>query len=628
MRMQTGLALVALVIALALPSFGQQPFADVPADHWAAKAVADLAAVGIMEGRPDGTFDGRRAMTRYEVAVSLARLLARVEKMIPTTTGGTTTGGTTTGGVTLDQIRNMILTNPDVQAKLRGPQGDRGPAGAAGAAATVDQLRTLILNDTEVQGKLRGPQGAQGQQGGVGPKGDKGDPGLTTAQVTALNKLLTEFSPEIEAVRGDIRKLNARVDALEAAIAKINPLRTSVTGGIRGLFQGTSIGLDQDAAVVGDNLAIFNSPFADASLDKDLLKGARVAVSLFDLSMDASFSEGLAGHATLRAISPVSFDAAPYAAGGAVVPFDATQSYAAVPGGPLAGMSSYVDSIQLWDWYVTFSSEILGKGLAVTAGRQSNAVAQGLLVDTSRNPLLGVSVDTGIGPVSIGANVSAIDRISNPLTIDPAVVEDSFAYVYFGGNIADWSLVGTWLQSGFADQRGWSVAADGQLFGVHLFGEYAKLTRGATGGSPAGNTGWVVGADLINNWKGFSLTGRYGQIGAGFTPGFSVLYPYASVNAYDINWMDRPLFLDPNNVTQGWEADMKLALSKGMTLSSRVYAGTGNSDTVWTVGLKKQLTNSVATSIQYAQREVNNRATGAPITSDLKVLRVALEFLL
>ncbi len=107
-----------------------------------------------------------------------------------------------------------------------------------------------------------------------------------------------------------------------------------------------------------------------------------------------------------------------------------------------------------------------------------------------------------------------------------------------------------------------------------------------------------------------------------------MLYPYASVNAYDINWMDRPLFLDPNNVTQGWEADMKLALSKGMTLSSRVYAGTGNSDTVWTVGLKKQLTNSVATSIQYAQREVNNRATGAPITSDLKVLRVALEFLL
>jgi len=42
----------------------------------------------------------------------------------------------------------------------------------------------------------------------------------------------------------------------------------------------------------------------------------------------------------------------------------------------------------------------------------------------------------------------------------------------------------------------------------------------------------------------------------------------------------------------------------------------------------RRASNSVATSIQYAQREVNNRATGAAITSDLKVLRVALEFLL
>lgn len=627
MRMQTGLALVALVMALALPSFGQQaPFADVPADHWAAKAVADLAAVGILEGRPDGTFDGRRAMTRYEVAVTLARLLARVEKMIPAGGGGG--GTTTTGGVTLDQIRNMILTNPDVQNKLRGPQGERGQQGQPGAAATVDQLRTLILNDTEVQGKLRGPQGAQGQQGGAGPKGDKGDPGLTPAQVASLNKLLTEFAPEIENVRGDIRKLSARVDALDAAIAKINPLRTSITGGIRAGLQGTSLKLDQNAAVTANNTTIFASPFADPSLDKDLLKGSRFAVSLFDLSIDGNLNEGLAGHATLRAITPVTFDAAPYAAGGAVVPFDATQSYAALAGGPLAGIATYADSVQLWDWYVTFSTDVLGKDLSLTAGRQANAIAQGLLVDYSRQPLLGVSADSGFGPVNVGLNLSAIDRVSDPLTIDPAAVQDHLAYVYFGGNIADWSLVGTWLQSGFADQRGWSVAADGALFGVHTFGEYAKLTRAAGGGKPAGNTGWVVGADVINNWKGFSLTAKYGQLGAGFTPAMSVLYPYAAVNAYDINWIDRPLFLDPNNVTKGWEADMKLALSKGLMLNSRVYAGTGNSDTVWTVGLKKQISNGVSANVLYGQREVNNRATGAAVTPDLKVLRVALEFLL
>lgn len=623
MRMQTGLALVALVIALALPSFGQaQPFADVPPDHWAAKAVADLAAVGVMEGRPDGTFDGRRAITRYEVAVSLARMLARVEKMIAENKN------TPGKAPTLDEIRQMILTNPEVQNKIRGPQGPAGPPGKDGAPATVEQLRNLILNDTEIQNKLRGPMGAQGQPGAQGIQGPKGDPGLTAAQLAAINKLLTEFAPEIEAIRGDVRKLGDRVGALEVAVTKIPPLRASLTGGMRVGIQGTSLKFDQNAAVTTNNTTIFNSPFADPTLDKDLLKGARFAVSLFDLTIDGTLSDGLAGHADLRAITPVTFDGAPYAAGGAVVPFDATQSYAAFAGSPMAGIATYADTMQLWDWYATFSSSILGKDLSITAGRHSNAIAQGLLVDTSNQPMLGISVDSGFGPVNVGLNLSMVDRVTDPLTVDPVAVQDSMGYIYFGWNIKDWSLVGTWLQSGFADQRGWSVAADGAILGVHVFGEYADLTRSATGTSPGSNKGWVVGGDFINNWKGFSLTGKYGQIEANFNPVFSALYPYAAVNAYDINWIDRPLFLDPNNVRQGWEADMKLALTKSLLLNSRVYSGTGNSDMVWTVGVKKQVSNGVAASLLYGQREVNNRATGVAVTPDLKVLRGALEFML
>jgi len=51
------------------------PFADVPADHWAYQAVDTLQKAGIVIGYPDGTYGGRRAMTRYEFAVAIARLL-------------------------------------------------------------------------------------------------------------------------------------------------------------------------------------------------------------------------------------------------------------------------------------------------------------------------------------------------------------------------------------------------------------------------------------------------------------------------------------------------------------------------------------------------------------------------
>ncbi|MDQ7842488.1 MAG: S-layer homology domain-containing protein [Armatimonadota bacterium] len=67
-----------LVLAVVSPAFSQ-PFADVPTDHWAFDAIAELAAKGIVEGYPDGTFKGDRAMTRYEIAMVVARILARIE---------------------------------------------------------------------------------------------------------------------------------------------------------------------------------------------------------------------------------------------------------------------------------------------------------------------------------------------------------------------------------------------------------------------------------------------------------------------------------------------------------------------------------------------------------------------
>ncbi len=71
---------VALTLALAAASaIGvakmQQGFPDVPAGFWAQEAVTRVAAEGIILGNPDGTFQGRRNITRYEAAAMFDRLL-------------------------------------------------------------------------------------------------------------------------------------------------------------------------------------------------------------------------------------------------------------------------------------------------------------------------------------------------------------------------------------------------------------------------------------------------------------------------------------------------------------------------------------------------------------------------
>ncbi|MDQ2732893.1 MAG: S-layer homology domain-containing protein, partial [Armatimonadota bacterium] len=77
MKKVVGVAAGALaIVATTTPVFAQQnPFPDVPADHWAAQAVKVLQNRGIVIGYPDGTYGGPRAMTRYEFAMAISRLI-------------------------------------------------------------------------------------------------------------------------------------------------------------------------------------------------------------------------------------------------------------------------------------------------------------------------------------------------------------------------------------------------------------------------------------------------------------------------------------------------------------------------------------------------------------------------
>src|SRR5881275_1458433 len=90
------------------------PFADVPQGHWAYDAVQQLAQRGIFTGYPDGTFGGKRALTRYEFAVALQRMLQEVQRLIAMNPGPPGPQG------------------PPGPAGPGGPPGLRGPAGIPG----------------------------------------------------------------------------------------------------------------------------------------------------------------------------------------------------------------------------------------------------------------------------------------------------------------------------------------------------------------------------------------------------------------------------------------------------------------------------------------------------------------
>ncbi len=217
----------ALLPSAAQAQEGRGPFADVPQSHWAYDAVTQLAQRGIFTGYPDNTFSGKRALTRYEFAVALQRMLQDVQRQI---------------------------------AAIPAPrQGERGPAGPAGP---------------------RGPQGVPGAAGAPGPVGPPGPPGVAPAElaelrrqnqllrndVNALQRLAQEFSSElamlgsdVEALKKNLAALTDRVGRLETTVANLPKITGAVNIGFRA----------SNATASGQNLEAGGNTPIEGVVDRD-----------------------------------------------------------------------------------------------------------------------------------------------------------------------------------------------------------------------------------------------------------------------------------------------------------------------------------------------------------------------
>ena len=67
---------MAMAMGVTASAYAANPFADVPAGHWAYDAVAQLADAGVVEGY-GATFGGDKLMTRYEMAQIVAKAMAK-----------------------------------------------------------------------------------------------------------------------------------------------------------------------------------------------------------------------------------------------------------------------------------------------------------------------------------------------------------------------------------------------------------------------------------------------------------------------------------------------------------------------------------------------------------------------
>ena len=68
---------MAMTLGVTASAYAANPFSDVPAGHWAYDAVNKLAAEGVVDGYPDGTYGGDKLMTRYEMAQIVAKAMAK-----------------------------------------------------------------------------------------------------------------------------------------------------------------------------------------------------------------------------------------------------------------------------------------------------------------------------------------------------------------------------------------------------------------------------------------------------------------------------------------------------------------------------------------------------------------------
>ena len=231
------LVLAALMVwALAAPSVAQvNPFTDLRRDHWAYEAILLLAAAGLIEGYPDGTFGGDRTFTRYEMAMVFARMLARFERLIDEKVASGIEVKTSNLAEAISETRRelaaMILANREELAALI-------EANREELAALIGSLqeRVAALETEEAVPVSTAPLSPEAQaalaQLAIDDLANRVRELASKGDVEALAERIANAESRIDGVSARVDGLEARVGGVEAEIAAFDARVSGVEGGL------------------------------------------------------------------------------------------------------------------------------------------------------------------------------------------------------------------------------------------------------------------------------------------------------------------------------------------------------------------------------------------------------------
>lgn len=142
-------------------------FPDVPANHWAYQAVSDLADKGYVKGYPNGRFLGGRALTRYEFATVIDRMVQTIGDLSATVKAGQPVTTPTGTPVTQDDLNKIQALVDGFKTQLDAIQSQIGPA-QPGGVSLQDEIDALRADLQDIQANVTKAQSTADNSFGIG----------------------------------------------------------------------------------------------------------------------------------------------------------------------------------------------------------------------------------------------------------------------------------------------------------------------------------------------------------------------------------------------------------------------------------------------------------------------------
>jgi len=563
------------------------PFADVPTDHWAYNAVIALQNAGIVQGYPDGTYGGKRAMTRYEFAEAIDRLLPLLKP--PDLSGYATTSNLTD---LQTQLSEKLQQNADALAALKALvdefQTELESLGVDVASVktrlTALEERVAVVEAEQRRVKINGDVNVIArsniQSSGIG---------LVDQDGYALGSNRSVFG-DPQVYNDVLLSITGEVSDTTTAVIKIDAGNYLQTIGNSESFDPASIrystfsGAGGYDATGSEQFDIFRA-YLDAPVSLGSLGGAEGKVG--------RFGEQFTPY-TFKAIDPDSYASTPETDTGDISVDGANVAYNAGPVGIqfFGGKESPI------------SNATLAAGLNGSTGSRSGAYLPGSVVQGGINTPTGQYIDEASGlratfgtpdtyTIGITGLLARVDTTAGPSPIDPITGKTYNNLLVYG-----------------ADYNGYIPGLE--KTGITLDGEVAVSATGldsrlANADATKGNDAWK--AELGYGFGPVSLKGGYQVVYSGYAaPG---------------SWGKIGDWTNPTNI-KGGLANISYAFSPSIKFvaDGQYYQGQdnvgqnsplGKEDHVGTfdVGVKSALTSaySVDLGYEYVQWDLKNDQT-------------------